>query len=191
MSSTLTGALAEELNRHSGSGGSPAGGGGGEKYLIPDFILKTNNIRASCQSSNKNSRLYVLADHHHTVAMKPTTWYMYVYTHMQRLLSQLLWTRWQPWPQIFQRRTVSDRQGPVLPVTLKAMVVKVGVGMRRDAGDGGNPYFFIYLFLPLPQIPKHASRHWSRSVARAPDIVTSNMTVISLASSGETPLSTS
>lgn len=73
MWSVWTGALAEELNRHSGSGGSPAGGGGGEKYFIPDFILKTNNIRASFQSSIINSRLFVLADHHHTVAMKPTT----------------------------------------------------------------------------------------------------------------------
>lgn len=75
MSSTLIGVLAEELNRQSGSGGSPAGGGGGggEKDLIPDFILKTNNIRASFQASNKNSRLFVLVDHHHTVAMKPTT----------------------------------------------------------------------------------------------------------------------
>lgn len=110
-----------------------------------------------------------------------------IHTHTQRFLSQ----HWKPWPRIFQRHTVSDRQGPVLPLTLQVMAVKVGVGMRRHAGDGGNPSLFFFFFLPLPQIPKHTSQHRSRPFARAADSVTSNMAVISLSSSGETPLSTS
>lgn len=81
-------------------------------------------------------------------------------------------------------------ESPVLPVTHSPRVGSGGGGWgtgRAVGEDVGNSSFF----LPLLQIPKHASRHRSRCLARAGDTVTSTMTAIWLVSSGAMPLSTS